>query len=318
MEMTEEQSQIVIYEALDNAVTVEVLSDGDTVWLTQQQMALLFDTTRENVVQHIGNVYQEEELFESATCKKTLQVQIEGKREVKRERPHYNLDMILSVGYRVKSKAATHFRRWANDVLKHYLVDGAVVNNRRLKQMDKIVNILSRSSDDMVSGIANVLQDFTTGLDLLDNYDHQTLTKPKGNTPGWELTYDEARSFIDTMKFSETSDLFGFERDESFKGIVAGLYQSFGEVDLYPSVQEKAANLLYLIVKDHSFIDGNKRIAAALFVYFLEKNGALRSASGQQLVGNNALAAITLMIALSAPEEKDIMCLLVTNMLDAE
>lgn len=310
------ENSIQIYSG-DNGLELRVELVDDTVWLSQQQIAKLFDSSRTNIVEHISHIYEEGELAEQSTCRKFRQVQLEGNREVSRELHYYNLDMILSVGYRVKSKAATQFRMWATDVLKQHLIAGYTQNQHRLNQVGAVVSILARSTDEMVTGIASVLDRFSNGLDLLDSYDHQTLVKPKGEKPEWELTYSEARTFIDTMSFGETSDLFGVERDESFKGIVAGIYQSFGDVDIYPSVQEKAANLLYLIVKDHSFTDGNKRIAAALFVYFLEKNEVLRDALGHQIIDNNALAAITLMIALSAPAEKEIMCMLVMNMLSA-
>jgi len=305
------ENAIEIYTS-KNGVELAVALDESTVWLSLDQMSALFERDKSTISRHIKNVFTEGELDQdsvvalfatTAADEKIYQV------------AHYNLDVIISVGYRVKSIQGTRFRQWANTVLKNYLVDGAAINEKRLKQIGTVVNILSRSNEDMVSGIASVLQDFTNGLDLLDSYDHQTLKKPKGEVPERELTYDEARAFIDTMSFNETSDLFGHERDGSFKGVVAGLYQSFGGVELYPSVEEKAANLLYLVVKDHSFTDGNKRIAAALFVYFLEMNNALRSVSGNQRIDNNTLAAITLMIALSAPEEKEIMCLLVMNML---
>lgn len=310
------ESSIQLYSG-DGSLEIQVELVDETVWLSQQQIAKLFESSRTNIVEHIKHIYEEGELAEDSTCRNFRQVQIEGTREVAREIPFYNLDMILSVGYRVKSKTATQFRIWATDILRTHLVDGYTRNQRRLNQLGNAVNILSRSSDEVISGIAGVLEQFSSGLGLLDSYDHQALTMPKGGVPAWELTYEEAQDFIKAMSFDETSDLFGVESNDSFKGIVAGLYQSFNDVELYPSIQEKAANLLYLIVKDHSFIDGNKRIAAALFVYFLEMNGALRTDTGQQVIDNNALAAITLMVALSAPEEKSIMCMLIINMLSS-
>lgn len=307
--------QIIIYESQDGETQINVQLKGETVWLSLDQIAELFQRDKSTVSRHIKNVYTEGELLRESTVANFAIVQTEGSREVERKIEHFNLDVIISVGYRVKSLRGTQFRQWANSVLKQYMLDGVAVNQKRLDQMRMVVSILGRSPDEMMSGIADVLNRFSSGLDLLDSYDHQTLSKPKGEIPEWELTYNEARSFIDSMSFGDTSDLFGVERDDSFKGIIAGLYQSFGGVELYPSIQEKAANLLYLIIKDHSFTDGNKRIAAALFVYFLEKNEALRNITGQQIINNNALAAITLMVALSAPEEKDIMCMLVMNML---
>jgi prophage maintenance system killer protein len=309
--------RIVIYESNDGTSKINVQLQGDTVWLNRQQMAELFGRDVKTIGKHINNA-STEELSGFSTVAKFATVQIEGTRQIERQVEHYNLDMVLSVGYRVKSPEGIRFRQWANTVLKQYILDGAAINQHRLEQVDKIINILSRSSDDMVSGIANVLDRFSGGLDLLDSYDHQTLAKPDGGSPEWQLTYEDARMFVDSMKFSEASALFGIESDESFKGIVAGIYQTFGGTELYPSIEEKAANLLYLVVKDHSFTDGNKRIAAALFVYFLQRNNALSDSTGQQLINNNALAAITLMIALSKPEEKEVMCLLVMNMIAAK
>jgi prophage maintenance system killer protein len=307
--------QITIYESLDGKTKIDVQLNGDTVWLSLDQMAELFQRDKSTVSRHIGAIFRDGELERDAVVAKNATTAADGKVY---KVDFYNLDVIISVGYRVKSLRGTQFRQWANTVLKQYILEGAAINQHRLAQMEKAISILSRSTDDMVSGIANVLDSFSSGLDLLDSYDHQTLAKPVGSASEWQLTYAEARAFVDSMKFNESSDLFGVERDESFRGIVAGIYQSFGGTELYPSVQEKAANLLYLIVKDHSFTDGNKRIAAALFVYFLNKSGMLRASDGTMPINNSALAAITLMIALSRPEEKDVMCLLVMNMLDSK
>ena len=226
----------------------------------------------------------------------------------------YSLDIILSVGYRVNSRKAIEFRKWANSVLKEYLLKGVIINQSRLDQLNKTIEIISRSCIPEISVIASILQDYTKGLDLLDSYDHQEFSKPKSKNKGkWKLTYKEARKFIDSMKFGKESSLFGREKDDSFKSSLGTIYQTFDRKELYPSIQEKAANLLYLVVKNHSFTDGNKRIAAALFVYFLHKNKALKNKNEQLLIDNNALAATTLMIALSKPQEKEIMCSLVVN-----
>jgi prophage maintenance system killer protein len=310
------KGEILIYEKADRSVQIEVRSDGETVWLTENQVAELFDTTRQNVNLHVQNVIKDGELARHATCKESLQVRKEGGRNVERKITIYNLDMILSVGYRINSVNATNFRRWATTTLRHHLMEGYTVNQQRLEHLNKTIEILSRSADELVSGIAEVLNTFAGGLDLLDDYDHQSLGKPKGDVSDWRLGYDEARAFVDSMKFGKESDLFGREKDESFHGSLGAIYQTCGGAELYPSVQEKAANLLYMIVKDHSFTDGNKRIAAALFVYFLDKNGALLGKTGKPILSGNTLAAITLMIALSKPEEKEIMCALVMNMLD--
>jgi prophage maintenance system killer protein len=311
------KGEILIYEKADSSVLIEVHSDGDTVWLTENQVAELFDTTRQNINLHVQNVIKDGELMRTATCKESLQVRKEGSRTVERKVTIYNLDMVLSVGYRISSKKATSFRRWATITLRQHLIEGYTVNQKRLEHLNKTIEILSRSADELVSGIAEVLNTFADGLDLLDNYDHQSLSKPKGDMNDWVLKYDEARSFVDSMKFGKESDLFGNEKDESFHGSLGAIYQTFGGKELYPSVQEKAANLLYMIVKNHSFTDGNKRIAAALFIYFLDKNSALTDKTGNPVISGNTLAATTLMIALSRPEEKEIMCALVMNMLDA-
>ena len=308
-------NQIAIYAKEDSSVEIQVRTDGENVWLTRHQLAELFDRDVKTIGKHVANALKEE-LADIPTVAKFATVQNEGGRDVVRQVEHYNLDMILSIGYRVKSANGIKFRRWANDVLRRYLIAGYVRNDARLKQLEKSMEILSRSSDEMVSGIASVLlQNFAVGLDLLDRYDHQSLAKPKGARGARVLTYDEARKFVDSMRFSADSELFGREKDESFKGVLGAVHQSFGGGDVYPSVEEKAANLLYMIVKDHAFVDGNKRIAAALFVYFLDKNAALYSKQGRRVIDNNSLAAITLMIALSNPAEKDIMCALVMNML---
>lgn len=214
------ESSIQIFSG-DNGLELRVELVDDTVWLTQAQMVELFDSSKTNISEHITHVFDEGELEESAVVRKFRTTASDGKSY---NTKHYNLDVIISVGYRVKSLRGTQFRIWATDVLKHHLLDGYTQNKHRLEQIGAVLNVLSRSSDEMVAGIANVLDRFSNGLDLLDSYDHQTLVKPKGEKPEWELTYSEARTFINTMSFSETSNLFGVERDESFKGVVAGIY----------------------------------------------------------------------------------------------
>jgi prophage maintenance system killer protein len=226
--------------------------------------------------------------------------------------------MILSVGYRVNSAKATDFRKWANSVLKDYIIEGISINNYRLSQLNKMVDIISRSDIPELSGVSDILGQYTKGLSLLDEFDHQALRKPKGKVDSYVLKYNEALSLVNSMRFAEDSALFGQEKDNSFESALGAIYQTIDAKDVYPSVQEKAANLLYLTVKNHAFIDGNKRIAAALFVYFLDKNNVLTDTDGRLLISNNVLAAITLMIALSRPEEKDAMCLLVMNMLNVD
>jgi prophage maintenance system killer protein len=305
------ENKIAIYQSEDGLVKIDVHLEDDSVWLSQAQIAELLKTTKQNVSLHINNAIVEGELEENSVVKDFLTTAKDGKTyNVK----FYNLDTIISVGYRVKSIRGVQFRRWATSILREYIVQGYTINKKRLNQLNKTIEIISRSHIPEISGIASILQNYTKGLDLLDNYDHQEFPRPKNKSKGkWQLTYKEARKFIDSMKFGKESSLFGREKDASFKSSLGTIYQTFDGKELYSSVQEKAANLLYLVVKNHSFTDGNKRIAAALFVYFLDKNKALKNKSGQPLIDNNALAATTLMIALSKPQEKDIMCSLVVN-----
>ena len=317
-EMIDKQ-EIVIYETNGGAVELSADFRNDTIWATQAQIAELFGTKRQAITKHLKNIFESGELEEKVVSSilehTTIHGAIADKTQTQKVKC-YNLDVVLSVGYRVNSKNATMFRKWANKILKEYLLNGAAINQKRLKQLNKTLEIISRSSIPEISGIADILQDFANGLDLLDRYDHQRLEKPKmdGNTD-WKLNYDEAKKLIHSMKFGNSSFLFGREKDESFKSSLGVIYQTFDGKELYPSVQEKAANLLYLVVKNHSFSDGNKRIAAALFVYFLEKNNALKDINGKLLIDNNALAAMTLMLALSEPKEKEIMCNLAMNFL---
>ncbi|HML51892.1 MAG TPA: RhuM family protein [Propionicimonas sp.] len=299
-----------VYLATSGELSFAVDASAETVWATHQQIADLFGVDRSGATRHINNVLATEEVDRANNVQK---MHIAG---AKRPVSYYSLDVILAVGYRVNSGEAIRFRRWATGVLREHLVAGYTVNEQRLTQIGKVLEILQRADDELVSGVADLLARFTDGLDLLDRFDHQSLTAPGGAVSDWEFTYPEARSVIDAMSFGTTSQLFGHERDGSFPGVIAGLYQSFGGVDLYPTAQEKAAHLLYLVVKDHCFSDGNKRIAAALFVYFLDRCGLLTNAAGRARIGNSTLAAITVMIAVSRPEEKDDMVLLVRNLLE--
>ena len=307
------KQQIALYESADHTVHLDVKMDEDTVWLTQQQMALLFGRDVTTIRRHIKNATGEE-LQGIPTSAYFALVQDEGSRSVSRDVLHYNLDMILSVGYRVKSKEGIYFRRWANSVLKRHLVDGYTVNRKRLDALHAVIKIMSRSTEPEIAGTAEILERYLPSLELLNDYDTGNVSTPKGDKSRWVLTYEDAMLFIQSMPFYTQSDLFGRERNGSFQGIVAGLYQTFGGEELYRSTQEKAANLLYQVVKDHPFSDGNKRCAAALFVYFLNGNGILGD-NDSLLVEGNALAAMTLMIALSAPTEKDTMIALVENFL---
>lgn len=318
--MTERpDGEVVLYQRDDGTPALEVRLDTDTVWLSQQQIAELFQTSRTNVVEHIRNVYAEGELIESATCRNFRQVRTEGSRQVERELPFYNLDVIISVGYRVKSKVATQFRIWATDRLRQYLVDGYAINEQRLEQLGAIVQILGRSADELIAGVADVLAGYLPGLTLLRDYDEGNINALPDAIPGWTLTLDDARTIIEQVGAEFPADsLFGRERGDTLAGVIAAIYQGFDGQDLYPTVEEKAANLLYLVVKDHPLSDGNKRSGAALFVTFLARNSILNDAAGRPVISNNALAAITLMVAMSDPKEKDLIVALVTRMLSGD
>ncbi|WP_348788445.1 RhuM family protein [Leifsonia sp. NPDC080035] len=315
--MTDEPSgEVILYQRDDGSPAIEVRLDADTVWLSQQQIADLFQTSRTNVVEHIQHIYEEGELDEEPTCRKSRQVRTEGSRQVAREMRFYNLDLIISVGYRVTSKVATQFRVWATARLRDYLVQGYAINERRLEQLGSLVQILARSSDELVAGVADVLGEYLPGLTLLRDYDEGRIDTAPGAVPDWTLTLDEARSVVSHVAAEFPDDgLLGKERGDALDGVIGAIYQGFGGQDLYPTVEEKAANLLYLVVKDHPLADGNKRSAAALFVTFLARNGLLLGAGSAPRITNNALAAITLMVAMSDPKEKDIMIALLIRMI---
>ena len=313
------RNEIIIFE--NQEVKLEVNVKDDTVWLTQNQMAELFDSSRTNIVEHINNIYESEELDKNSTCQIFRQVRKEGKREVIRSIPYYNLDMIISVGYRVNSKKGIQFRKWANGVLKDYLLKGYSVNEERLKFLEKkiqLIDIASRIEQDISSDeakdIIKVINKYSSALGLLDNYDHRTVSKPKGTINSDMITYDNCKSIIEMLKTSFDSDIFALERDKGLQSIINDIYQSFGGEDVYKSIEEKAANFLYLIVKNHTFIDGNKRIAATLFIYFLNYYDILFK-NDSLIIDNNTLVAITLLIAESNPKEKDIIIDLIMNFL---
>jgi prophage maintenance system killer protein len=326
-----EPDEVVIYNAEDGTPRIEVMLKEDTVWLTQAQMAKLFDTTPQNITMHLKNVFSEEELEEQATCKDFLQVRQEGQRTIRRRQLHYNLDSIISIGYRVKSQRATQFRKWATNVLRDHLVQGYTFNEHRLRQseeryteLQQAVKLMARAGQlDVVSGseakgILDVLRQYAFALDTLDKYDHQSLEVSKIKPAQlWKLTYPEAiREIIEWRKAQNAGSLFGNEKDDSFKSSLESIYQTFDGIDLYPSIDEKAAHLLYFIVKNHSFTDGNKRIAAGLFVYFLARNNRLYHEDGRKIIGDNALVAITIMIAESKSSEKETMIKLIAHLID--
>lgn len=312
----EQKTELVIFKAQDGNIKLDVNIDKDTVWLSLEQMSELFERDKSTISRHIKNVFKEGELSEDSTVAKFATVQNEGTRSVERMIENYNLDVIISVGYRVKSKRGVEFRKWANSVLKDYILRGYAVNNNRINELGEVIRIMKRANENQIEGkqILDVIEKYTLALDLLDDYDHQKIEKPKGNTATYTLTYEECRKVIDGMKFGSESELFGNEKDDSFKSSINAIYQTFGGQDVYPTLEEKAANLLYLITKNHSFSDGNKRIAAALFLYFLDKNNAL-FIDGKKVIDDYTLVAVTIMTAESKPDEKDTMIKLIMNFL---
>lgn len=312
----EQKTELVIFKAQDGNVKLDVQLENETVWLTQAQMTELFQTTKQNISLHLNNVFKEGELEQSSTVKEYLTVQKEGNRKVSRKTNYYNLDVIISVGYRVKSKRGVEFRKWANKVLKDYILKGYAVNNNRINELGEVIRIMKRADNRLDSKqILDVIERYTLALDLLDDYDHQRIKKPNGNKATYIIDYDECRSVIESMKFGKESELFGNEKDDSFKASINAVYQTFGGQDVYPSLEEKAANLLYFITKNHSFSDGNKRIAATIFLHFLDQNQML-FVNGQKLIDDYTLVAITIMIAESKPDEKDTMIKLIMNFLN--
>ena len=326
-----EKNKIIIYQTEDGQTQIDVRLENETVWLTQAQMAELFQTDRTSVVRHINNIYRVDELDRESTCAKIAQVQIEGKRAVKRTVPFFNLDMIISVGYRVNSKRGVQFRKWANNVLKNYLVKGYAVNERirkeQIGELRQLVGMLGRTiqnqpvlSTDETSALFEVVTDYSYALDTLDNYDYQRLTIEKTTKEEpFHATYENAMEEINRLRVKYGgSVLFGNEKDDSFKSSIGQIYQTFGGKELYPSVEEKAAMLLYLVTKNHSFSDGNKRIAATLFLWFLNGNRILYRADGSKRIPDNTLVALTLMIAESKTEEKDVMVKVVVNLINQQ
>lgn len=319
--MEERKNEIILFE--NQGVKLEVNLKDETVWLNRQQMATLFNRDVKTIGKHINNALAEE-LADIPTVAKFATVQKEGEREVKREVEYYNLDMILSVGYRVKSDKGILFRKWANNVLKDYLLRGYAVNQKRLEYLEKTVKLIDIANrmDERLEGndakeILRVIGDYSKALNLLDDYDHRTLEKVKGNIDERKIKYDDCIHVINQLRFNSESSIFALERNRGLEAIIGNIYQSFGGQDIYKSIEEKGANFLYLIVKNHVFVDGNKRIAATLFIYFLNFYGILYK-DGSQIIDNNTLAALTLLIAESNPKEKDVIIDLVMNFLNNE
>lgn len=324
----EQLQDIVVFRPKGNKVSVEVKLKDETVWLTQAQMAELFLTERSVVTKHLRNILQSKELRKDSVCAFFAHTAADGKTY---NTQFYNLDMIISVGYRVNSKRGTQFRIWATSILKQHLIQGYTINEKRLKEHTASLKILQNAvkmladlsqrkalTSDEATGLFAVIRDYSYGLDVLDDYDHGRIEiKSATAKEAYQLSYDEGIHLVQQMrqKFGGSS-LFGHEKDGSFKSSLGAIYQTFGGKDLYPSVEEKAANLLYLVVKNHSFSDGNKRIAAALFVWFLDRNKILYKKDGSKRIADNALVAITLMIAESQSKEKDIITALVVNLIN--
>ena len=321
---------ILLYQAPDGQTQLEVQLDHETVWLTQAQMAELFDTTKQNVSLHVRNLFREGELSEDSVVKDSLTTAADGKNY---RTKYYNLDVIISVGYRVKSMRGTHFRQWATGILRQYLVQGYALNEKRLRESARQLADLKRLvqlqgevatnqelTTDQSAALLRVLGDYARALDVLDQYDHQRLqVRGTATEEPFELTYEAGLEAVDSLRIQfGGSALFGREKDASFQSSVRSIYQSFDGEDLYPSVEEKAANLLYFVVKNHSFSDGNKRIAAFLFVWFLDRNRCLYHPDGSRRLADNALVALTLLIAESKPEDKATMVTLVVNLINQD
>ena len=315
--MEKEKNEIVLFE--NQGVKLEVNMKDDTVWLTQKQMSELFGKDRRTITRHIQNIYKDEELEENAVCSFFEHTATDGK---KYKVQYYNLDMIISVGYRVNSKQGIAFRKWATKILKDYMLKGYAVNRRRLEYLEKtikLIDIANRIDEKLENNdakeILKVIGEYSKALDLLDDYDHKTLKKIDGNIDERKIEYNECVKIINTLRFKEESSLFAIERDKGLESIIGNIYQSFAGQDIYKSIEEKSANFLYLIVKNHVFTDGNKRIAATLFIYFLNFYGILYK-NEKQVIDNNTLTGLTLLIAESNPKEKEVIIDLVMNFLN--
>lgn len=319
--MSEKKNEIILFE--NQGVKLEVNVKDETVWLNLEQMAELFGRDKSVISRHIKNALDEELKDDMVVAKfatTTKHGAIEGKTQTHMV-DYYNLDMIISIGYRVKSNQGVIFRKWANKVLKDYMLKGYAVNQRRLEYLEKTIKLIDianriddRLENDDAKEILKVIGEYSRALDMLDEYDHKTLKKPNGNVDSRIITYDNCITIINSLKYKEESELFGVERDKGLKAIIGNVYQSFSGQDIYSSIEEKAANLLYLVVKNHVFIDGNKRIAATLFIYFLKFYGILYNENGK-VIDNHTLTALTLLVAESNPKEKEVMIDLIMNFL---
>lgn len=327
-----ENKEIIMYKSKDGKLNIDVNLKDETVWLNLNQISELFGRDKSVISRHINNIYKDEELNRNSTVAFFATVQNEGARQIKRDIEFFNLDLIISVGYRVNSKQGTQFRIWATNLLKQHLIQGYTINEKRLKEQNQklmdlqsTIKILEKTVEnqkvelDEAKGLLKVIADYTYALTILDEYDHQEIRlRDTTKKEAYLLTYEEAITVIESMKDEFSSDLFGNEKDESFKGSIGAIYQTaFGE-EVYPSIEEKGANLLYFIVKNHSFSDGNKRIAAAIFIYFMSRNNMIYREDGTKRIADNTLVAITLMIAESRPQEKDIIVKVLVNLINGE
>ena len=317
--MEEKKNEIILFE--NQGVKLEVNLKDETVWLTQKQMAELFGKDRRTITRHIQNIYKDEELDQNTVCSFFEHTAEDGK---KYKVQYYNLDMIISVGYRVNSKRGIIFRKWSTKILKDYMLKGYAINQKRLEYLEKTIKLIDianrmdeRLENNDAKEILNVIGDYSKALNLLDEYDHRTLKKVKGNIDERKIEYKECINIINKLKFNEESSLFAVERDKGLESIIGNIYQSFDGQDIYKSIEEKASNFLYLIVKNHVFADGNKRIAATLFIYFLNYYGILYK-NDKQTIDNNTLAALTLLTAESNPREKEVIIDLVMNFLNID
>lgn len=320
-----DKNEIILFENQD--VKLEVNLKDETVWLSLEQMSKLFDRDRTVITRHINNIFKNEELNKDEVCAKfahtTEHGAIQGKTQT-RELDYYNLDMIISVGYKVNSKRGIAFRKWATQILKDYMLKGYAVNQKRLDYLEKTIKLIDianrideRLEGDDAKEILKVIGGYSKALNLLDDYDHRTLKKIKGNSDDRKIEYTECLDIINKLRFKEESSLFAVERDKGLESIIGNIYQGFDGQDIYPSIEEKGANFLYLVVKNHVFADGNKRIAATLFIYFLNYYGILYK-NGMQIIDNNTLAALTLLIAESNPKEKEVIIDLIMNFMNNE
>lgn len=308
-------NELVLFESQDKSISLNVPLKNDSVWLNRNQMAELFDRDVKTIGKHVNNAIREE-LAGLPVVAKFATTAADGKTYMV---DYYDLDVIISVGYRVKSQRGVEFRKWANSVLRQYIMEGYAVNHNRIMELGEVIRIMKRTQKSLdAQQVLAVIERYSTALDLLDDYDHQTMRRPKGSEATYVLTYEECRGVIDSMRFGNESALFGNEKDDSFKGSIGNIYQSFAGQEAYPTLEEKAANLLYFVTKNHSFSDGNKRIAAAIFLYFLDKNEVLFDDAGNKRIDDHTLVALTIMIAESRPEEKEMMISVIMNCMDSK